>query len=250
MRRIWLIAGVALLVSVTNLTACGSGSSSQSIVVLAAASLRPTFSQIGERFKADNPGVGVLFDFASSSDLATQMTSGAAADVFASADTAQMARIAKAGLIGRPVDFASNTLVIVTAPGNPKNVESFADLARPGLKVVISPPPMPCGVATRRVENSTGVHLNPVSEEPDVEDVLNKVAIGEADAGLVNLTDAVSAGEKVTTVKFPEAAGAVNVYPIAVLKKAPHPQLAQKFVELVTGQQGQKILDQAGFGKP
>jgi molybdate transport system substrate-binding protein len=220
-------------------------------VVFAAASLKPAFTQIAQQFKADNPGNGVDFEFGGSSDLATQLTQGATADVFASADTAQMDVVVKAGLLaGSPANFASNTLVIVTTPGNPKKIGSFADLAKPGINVVICQQPVPCGSATQRIENSTGVHLNPVSEELSVTDVLNKVTTGQADAALVYVTDAKSAGDKVTTVNFPEAAGAVNVYPVGVLKKAPQSTMAQKFVALVTSDTGQKILAQSGFAKP
>jgi len=261
MCRIWVTTGLMSLTLIANLTGCGSKSPSTShsssalapgaITVFAAASLKPTFTQIAEHFKTDNPGANVDFDFAGSSELATQLTQGATADVFASADTAQMNTVASAGLLGgTPVNFASNTLVIVTAPGNPKKVESFADLTKPGLSVVICQRPVPCGAATHLIEDKTGVQINPVSEEPNVTDVLNKVTTGQADVGLVYITDAVNAGDKVATVKFPEAAHAVNVYPIAVLKKTPQQALAQKFVDLVTGATGQKILDQAGFGKP
>lgn len=262
MRRIWVLAGFLSLILVTHLTGCGSkspsasqsslpGPSSGNVVVFAAASLKPAFTQLGERFRSENPGARVDFDFAGSSELATQLTQGASADVFASADTPQMDTVAKAGLTaGSPVNFASNTLVIVTAPGDPRQIHSFADLAKPGLKVVVCQQPVPCGSATGRVEDNTGVHLNPVSEEPSVSDVLTKVTSGEADAGLVYVTDALNAGDKVSTVKFPEAAGAVNVYPIAVLKRAAQPALAHKFVDLVTGETGQKVLDQAGFEKP
>ena len=255
MRRIGILAGLVSIMLVGGLVACSSSSQpsqgSHSILVFAAASLKSAFTQIGERFKTDNPGVSVEFSFAGSSELATQLTQGAAADVFASADTAQMDKVAKAGLLaGDPTTFASNTLVIVTAPGNPKKVGSFADLAKPGVSVVVCQQPVPCGSATRRIEDSTGINLNPVSEEPSVTDVLNKVTTGQADAALVYVTDALSAGNKVATVKFPEAAGAVNVYPIAVLKKAPQPTLAQKFVAMVTAETGSKILDQSGFAKP
>jgi molybdate transport system substrate-binding protein len=228
-----------------------SGPGSGKIVVFAAASLKPAFTQISQQFKTDNPGGSVDFEFGGSSDLATQLTQGATADVFASADTAQMNTVAKAGLLaGDPANFASNTLVIVTAPGNPKSIGSFADLTKPGLGVVICQKPVPCGAATQRVEDKTGVHLNPVSEELSVTDVLNKVTTGQADAGLVYVTDAHNAANKVATVNFPEATGAVNVYPIGVLKNAPQPALAQKFVAMVTGEVGQKILAQAGFAKP
>jgi molybdate transport system substrate-binding protein len=263
MRRIWWIAGFMPLVLVTNLTGCSakspSGSQSlwpgepaaESIVVFAAASLKPAFTQIAGQFNTDNPDAGIDFDFAGSSELATQLTQGASADVFASADRMQMDTIAKAGLTAsNPVNFASNTLVIVTSHGDPKQIKSFADLARPGLKVVVCQQPVPCGAATERIEDTTSVRLNPVSEEPDVSDVLAKVTSGEADAGLVYVTDALNADDKVTTVKIPESAGAVNVYPIAVLERAPQPALAQKFIDLVTGETGQKILDQVGFARP
>lgn len=261
MRRVGALAGLISTILVAGLAACGSKSPSPppsqtttlagSIVVFAAASLKPAFTALGQQFKNDNAGSGVEFDFAGSSELATQLTQGATADVFASADTAQMDTVAKAGLLaGNPANFASNTLVIVTAPGNPKKIGAFADLAKPGINVVVCQQPVPCGAATQRIENTTGVHLNPVSEELSVTDALNKVTTGQADAALVYLTDAKSAGDKVTTVNFPEAATAVNVYPIAVLKKAPQPAVAQKFVALVTSEAGQKIFAQSGFAKP
>ncbi|MEZ0352640.1 molybdate ABC transporter substrate-binding protein [Mycobacterium sp. pR1184] len=260
MRRIAVLAWLVCTIPVASLVACSSkpssspgqsSSPSASIVVFAAASLKPAFTQLGQLFKADNPGSGVEFDFAGSSELATQLTQGASADVFASADTAQMDTLVKAGLLaGNPTNFAANTLVIVTAPGNPRNIGSFADLATPGVSVVICQQPVPCGAATQRIEDSTGVHLNPVSEETSVTDVLNKVTTGQADAALVYVTDAKNAKEKVATVNFPEAAGAVNVYPIGVLKKASQPATAQKFVTLVTSDAGRKILAQYGFAKP
>jgi len=262
MRRIEFLGFLVSTMLLAGLLGCSSTTSQPSqpgqagqatgkIVVMAAASLKTVFSQISEQFKTDNPGSIVDFEFAGSSELATQLTQGATADVFASADAAQMNTVAKAGLLaGDPTNFASNTLTIVTAPGNPKKIGSFADLNKPGLNVVICQKPVPCGSATQRVEDSTGVHLNPVSEELSVTDVLNKVTSGQADAALVYVTDALRAADKVTTVNFPEAAGAVNVYPIAVLKKAPQPTLAQKFVALVTSETGQKILAQSGFAKP
>ncbi|WP_068188759.1 molybdate ABC transporter substrate-binding protein [Mycobacterium sp. UM_CSW] len=261
MRRIGILAGLVSTILLAGLVGCSSKTPSSSspqpaqpagkVVVFAAASLKPAFGQISDQFKAQNPGSTVDFEFAGSSELAKQLTQGATADVFASADTAQMDTVAKAGLLaGSPTNFASNTLVIVTAPGNPKKVGSFADLAKPGLSVVICQKPVPCGSATQRVEDSTGVRLNPVSEELNVTDVLNKVTTGQADAGLVYVTDAHSAGNKVATVNFPEAAGAVNVYPIAVLKNAAQATLAQKFVAMVTGDIGQNILAQLGFAKP
>ena len=262
--RHWARICVVPLVLVTMVSGCGSAppashtssssdghSPAQSIMVFAAAPLKPTFTLLAGKFQADNPGSTVDFDFAGSSELATRLTSGAAADVFASTDTAQMDTVAKAGLTETdPVNFASNTLVIVTAPGDPKQIHSFADLAKPGLNVVVCREPVPCAAATERIEDNTGVHLNPVSEEPVVSDVLAKVTRGEADAGLVYVTDARNAGNEVSTVKFAESAAAAVPYPIAILKHASRPALAQKFIDLVTGATGQKVLSQAGFAGP
>jgi molybdate transport system substrate-binding protein len=171
--------------------------------------------------------------------------------VFASADTKNMDKAAQAGLLaGDPVKFASNTLTIAVAPGNPKKIASFKDLTQQGLNVVVCAPQVPCGSAAQKVEQATGVTLNPVSEESSVSDVLNKVTTGQADAGIVYVTDAIGAGDKVTAVAFPESAGAVNTYPIAALKGSKHPDLARKFVDLVAGESGQKVLTAAGFAKP
>ncbi len=243
-----LAAGVSL--AAATLSGCSANDhQSSSITVFAAASLKPAFTEIAEQFQTDNPGVSVEFNFAGSSELATQLVEGADADVFASADTAQMDKVDQVGLLDGPrTDFASNTLVIVTAPDNPKKIGSFADLARPELNVVICQTPVPCGAATQRVEDAANVHLNPVSEEPNVTDVLNKVTTGQADAGVVYITDALNAGDTVATVKFPEAADAVNVYPIALLRQAP--EAAENFVFMVTGEFGEKVLDKYGFAKP
>ena len=244
-----LRAPALAMVLAAGLVACGS--KPPSLMVFAAASLKQVFTQIGDRFKADNPGTTVDFSFAGSSDLVEQLTQGAKADVFASADPQNLRKATSTGLVaGQPVNFASNTLVIAVVPGNPKGIASFADLRRPGLDVVVCARPVPCGAATQKVEDATGVQLNPISEEESVTDVLNKVTTGQADDGLVYVTDATGAGGKVTTVRFAEAAGAVNVYPIAALKGSAHPDLARKFVDSVTGGQGQQILAQAGFAKP
>ncbi|MHC9296661.1 molybdate ABC transporter substrate-binding protein [Mycobacterium sp. LTG2003] len=235
-------------------SACSSEPSTQaadSVVVFAAASLKPAFIEIGERFKADNPGAEIEFSFAGSSDLVTQLTQGADADVFASADTRNMDKAVQARLVdGEPVNFATNTLTIAVAPGNPKGIKSFQDLAKPGVSVVVCAPPVPCGGATEKVEKATAVTLSPVSEETSVTDVLNKVTTGQADAGIVYVTDAADAGDKVTSVPFPESAQAVNTYPIAVLKDSRNADLANRFVGLVTGEAGQKVLAEEGFTKP
>ena len=260
-----LASRVAAVAAVLGLAVAGCSSSDQAsspssttgaaaggkLIVFAAASLKKSFTEIGEQFKTDNPGADVEFSFAGSSDLVTQLTQGAPADVFASADTKNMDKAAQAGLLaGNPVNFASNTLTIVVAPGNPKKIGSFKDLAQPGLSVVVCAPQVPCGSATQKVEQAAGVRLNPVSEESQVTDVLTKVETGQADAGLVYVTDVIGAGNKVTGVPFPEAANAVNTYPIGVLKESKNQDLASKFVALVTSDSGQKVLSAAGFAKP
>jgi molybdate transport system substrate-binding protein len=255
-----IAAAVALLLGVV--TGCGSSDDASSasstssteggeLIVFAAASLNKSFTEIGEQFKTDNPGTDIEFSFAGSSDLVTQLTQGAPADVFASADTKNMDKAAQAELLaGAPVNFASNALTIVAAAGNPKKIASFKDLTQPGLSVVVCAPQVPCGSATETVEKATGVQLDPVSEESQVTDVLNKVTTGEADAGLVYVTDAQAAGDKVAAVPFPESADAVNTYPIAVLEQSKDQDLAGKFVDAVTGEAGQKLLSAAGFAKP
>jgi molybdate transport system substrate-binding protein len=268
MRRATTITLATLVATTTLLSGCSSSSESTStstsaagssgssaptgkLMVFAAASLKGTFTDISKQFATDNPGASVEFNFAGSSDLVTQLTQGAPADVFASADTKNMDKAASAGLLaGDPVNFASNTLTIAVAPGNPKDIKSFQDLTKPGTTVVTCAPQVPCGSATKNIEDTTGVQLAPVSEESSVTDVLNKITTGQADAGLVYVTDAISAGDKVTSVPFPESSGAVNVYPIAALKQSSNAALAKKFVDYVTSDAGQKVLSQAGFAKP
>ena len=221
------------------------------LTVFAAASLKKTFTELGTRFETDHPGTTVTFNFAGSSDLVAQLTQGAPADVFAAADTNNMTKATAAGVVaGSPVNFATNTLTIVTAPGNPKGIATFADLAKPGTQVVVCAPQVPCGSATDKVEKAAGVELSPVSEESAVTDVLGKITSGQADAGLVYVTDATGAGDKVTAVAFPESADAVNTYPVTVLKDATNPQAAQAFVDLVTGSTGRDVLTAAGFAAP
>ncbi|MDT5367623.1 MAG: molybdate transport system substrate-binding protein [Mycobacterium sp.] len=251
MRRI-LGTAAAALTAAAMLAGCSNSSpNSGDITVFAASSLKSAFTALGAQLEEGNPGTRVNFSFAGSSDLVAQLTGGAPADVFASADTATMTKVVDASLVaGNPVSFATNTLTIVTPPGNPKHIASFADLAKPGTQVVVCAPQVPCGAATKKVEAATGTALTPVSEESTVTDVLGKVTAGQADAGLVYVTDAAGAGDKVTAVAFPEAGGAVNTYPIAVLKGSKNAAAAQRFVDLVTGPDGRKVLAGAGFAAP
>ena len=219
--------------------------------MFAAASLKSAFTEIGDRFKASHPGVTVTFGFAGSSDLVTQIQSGAPADVFASADTINMDKAVADDLVdGTPVKFAANTMEIAVPPGNPANIASLRDLAKPDVQVVVCAPQVPCGSATQKIETASGVTLTPVSEEASVTDVLNKVTSKEADAGLVYVTDVKGAGDKVEGVPFPESSDAVNVYPIAPLSASRNKEVATQFVAAVTGEEGQQVLADAGFAKP
>ncbi len=240
-------------------TAAGAGGSTSSagegarlsgtLTVFAAASLKATFTKLAAEFEAANPGTKVALSFAGSSDLVTQISQGAPADVFASADTKNMAKLADAGLLdGTAANFATNVLAIAVPPANPASIASFADLARPGVRVVVCAGQVPCGAATAAVEKATGVTLNPVSEESSVTDVLGKVTSGEADAGVVYVTDVKTAGDKVKGIPFAEADQAVNTYPIATVGSSKNKELAAAFVALVTGAEGKKVLGDAGFG--
>jgi molybdate transport system substrate-binding protein len=196
--------------------------------------------------------VTVRFSFGGSSDLVAQLQQGAPADVFASADADNMDKATADDLIaGDPVNFATNTLEIAVPPDNPAAVASLEDLAKPGTKVVVCAAEVPCGAAARRVEDDAGVDIQPVSEEQSVTDVLNKVSTGEADAGLVYVTDVQAAGDnKVKGITFPESSSVVNTYPIGPLADSKNKDLAEEFVDLVTGDAGQQILADAGFAKP
>jgi molybdate transport system substrate-binding protein len=149
-----------------------------------------------------------------------------------------------------PQDFATNVLEIAVPPGNPAGIKTFQDLAKPGLNLVVCAPEVPCGAAAQQVAEKAGVTLKPVSEEQSVTDVLAKVTSGEADAGLVYVTDVKGAGSDVQGIPFPESAQVVNVYPIAPVKGTDQSDLAQEFVDMVLGDTGQQILKDAGFGQP
>ncbi|KRE79274.1 molybdate ABC transporter substrate-binding protein [Arthrobacter sp. Soil763] len=246
-----LLAAGALALGTGACAGPGNGSGGRTLTVFAAASLKAPFTELARDFEAGHPGTTVTLSFAGSADLATQLSQGAPADVFASADAKNMAKVLDAGLVeGTPRNFASNVLALAVPPANPADIASFADLARPGVRVVVCAAQVPCGAAARTVQAAAGVTLKPVSEESSVTDVLGKVTSGEADAGLVYVTDVRSAGSKVKEIPFPESAAAVNRYPIAALKNGREADLADAFTAEVTGDRGQKILAGAGFGKP
>ena len=256
-----LLGTLASALLVTTLAACGSSDSASddtaaapektTITVFAAASLKDSFTQIGKEFEAANDGVTVRFNFAGSSDLVAQIQQGAPADVFASADTKNMAKATADDLVeGTPADFATNTLEIATPPDNPAKIDSLDDLAGPDVKVVVCAAEVPCGAAAAGVEEASGVDIEPVSEEQSVTDVLNKIVAGEADAGLVYVTDVKGAGGKVAGVPFPESSDVVNTYPIAALSESKHPDVAEAFRDFVSTGPGQATLKRAGFGAP
>lgn len=233
----------------------GSGSTATrltgTLTVFAAASLTGVFTDLGNQLKAANPGLQVRFDFAGSSTLATQLTQGAPADVFASANEAQMKVVTDAGLqTAAPTIFTENVLEIAVPKGNPGHVTGLADFARPDLTLAICAPEVPCGAAARKVFQATGITAVPDTEEEDVKAALTKVQLGEVDAALVYATDVQAAGSEVAGIPFPEAEQAINEYPICTLKAAPNPEAARAFVDLVQSAEGQQALTAAGFGKP
>ncbi len=252
MSRRTVRAALAAVVAGALAAGCGGmPADGATLTVLAAASLRDVFEDLGDTFRADHPGATVRLSFAGSSDLVAQVQQGAPADVVATADTVTMDRLATEGLLaGDPVAFATNVLEIAVPAGNPAGVASLADLARDDVTLVVCAPQVPCGRATAAVASAAGLALRPVSEEQSVTDVLGKVVAGEADAGLVYATDVRAAGDAVEGVAFPESAGAVNTYPVAVLDAAAEPGLARQFVDLVTGPVGQEVLASAGFAAP
>ncbi|QCR44292.1 molybdate ABC transporter substrate-binding protein [Curtobacterium sp. SGAir0471] len=231
--------------------ATGSAGPSGSITVFAAASLQRTFTELGKQYEQQHPGTTITFSFAGSSDLVSQIRNGAPADVFASADEANMAKLATTDLAtGWPRDFATNTLEIAVAPGNPEHVADLRDLTASDLQVVTCAAPVPCGAATAKVERAAGIELRPVSEEQSVTDVLGKVESGQADAGLVYVTDVEGSGGKVEGVPFAQSSEAVNTYPIGVLTESANPVLAASFAAYVRSDAGRAVLSAAGFGAP
>jgi molybdate transport system substrate-binding protein len=226
------------------------------LTVFAAASLRDVFSALGTTFEKDHPGVQPQFNFAGSDELRRQIEQGAPADVFASADTKHVEAARNAGLVDAPKVFATNVPVIVVPADNPGKVKSLADL--PTVKrLVIGAPEVPIGNYTRQILEKAKAQLGPdfparvqarvASREFNVRQVLTKVSLGEADAGIVYRTDARSAGDKVRVVEIPAEFNVLADYVIAIVARAPHPELARAWVTLLTGPAGQTALEGAGF---
>jgi molybdate transport system substrate-binding protein len=221
------------------------------VTVFAAASLTDAFTELGEAFTAANPDATVTFNFAASSELVTQIGEGAPADVFASADVNNMAKLTDAGNnASEPVVFTTNLAEIIVGPGNPKGITGVADLASEDLIVISCALEVPCGRYAQQILDNAGVTVTFKSLDENVRAVVSKVTLGEADAGIVYVTDVISAGDAAEGVEIPADINVVAEYPIAVTKDAPNPAAAQTFINFVLSAEGQAILDSYGFVSP
>ena len=228
----------------------GSSSSTGSITVFAAASLTGSFTQLGKQFEAAHKGDTVKFSFGPSSGLATEITSGAPADVFASAAPANMQQVVSAGDASSPQNFAKNKAEVAVPPDNPGKVTTAKDLAKKSVKVALCQPQVPCGVVASDVFKNLGIKVKPVTLQPDVKSVLTQVETGNVDAGMVYVTDVKAAGSKVKGVTIPASDNATTLYPIATISSSKHKSIAQAFVSYVLSPTGQQVLATAGFEKP
>jgi molybdate transport system substrate-binding protein len=247
----------AVLAAALVLAACGgddnSGGSSGAaspaeIKVFAAASLTAAFTELGQQYTSANGGTKVTCNFAGSQALATQIQQAAPADVFASADLTNMDKVKD--LVGTPKSFASNLLQIVVEKGNPKGIKKLDDLASKDVKVVLAAEEVPAGKYAKQVLDQAGVSVQPVSQEDNVKAVVTKVSLGEADAGIVYVTDVTAGGDKVEGVEIPKDQNVTATYPIATVKASKAPDKAQAFMDLVLSDQGQQVLKSYGFLPP
>jgi molybdate transport system substrate-binding protein len=243
-------AALALALGMAAAAAAQPSGAPAPLAVFAAASLTEVFRSLEPKWLAGAQHRPLAFQFAASSALALQIEEGAPADVLATADEVTMKRVADKGLVGKPALFARNRLVIAVEKGNPKHVANLADLARPDLVVVLAAPEVPAGRYARQLLDGAHVAVAPRSLEENVKAVLTKVSLGEADAGIVYVTDVRAAAGKVEAVAVPEAAGVEVGYWIAPLAKAPHADAARAFVDLVLGAAGRAALEKAGFTPP
>jgi molybdate transport system substrate-binding protein len=230
--------------STTNAAITGS------LNVFAAASLTGAFNTAKSTLSAASPGLSLTYNFAGSNTLVSQITQGAPADVFASADSPNMQKLVTAGLVNTPVTFAKNKLEIAVAPGNPKGITGLADLAKPGVTVVLEAVGVPAGDYTRSILTSQNITVTPKSLETDVKSAIAKVSSGEADATVVYVTDVKAAGSTVTGVSVPDNLQPNISYPIAVVKATKNPSGAQAFINSAVSGDVQKALEAAGFLPP
>ena len=245
-----LVAVAAAGCSSSSSTSSTPSSSTGTITVFAAASLMQTFTQLGKQFEAAHKGDTVKFSFGPSSGLATEITSGAPADVFASASPATMDVVVKAGDAASPQNFAKNVMEVAVPPNNPANVTSVTDLAKSSVKVALCQPTVPCGVVAAEVFKNAGITVKPVTLEADVDSVVTQVETGNVDAGMVYVTNVLSAGSKVKGITIPASDNASTLYPIATISSSKHKSEAQAFINYVLSPAGQQVLAAAGFQKP
>jgi molybdate transport system substrate-binding protein len=261
MRRFAVVAAAVAVGAVAGCSGSGAsnpgsspaaspGDSKGTITVFAASSLTGAFTTLGKRFEAAHPGDTVTFSFGPSSGLAQQITSGAPADVFASASTTNMQQVVSAGDAGTPTSFVKNIMEVAVPPANPGHVSSVKDLAKSPVKVAVCQPQVPCGAVAAKVFSNAGIKVKPVTLEPDVKSVLTKVELGDVDAGMVYVTDVLSAGSKVKGVTIPASDNTSTTYPIATISKSSHQSIAQQFVAYVLSPAGQQVLTAAGFERP
>ncbi len=230
------------------------------LTVFAAASLTESFNEIKGIFEKANPGVKVEYNYAGSSALVTQLTQGAKADVFASADQPNMDNATKGGVIaGTPRIFATNKLVIIVPKENKAGITTPKDLAKPGIKFDTAQPSVPVGMYTQTVLDNfvklptygadfkAAVNKNTVSQEDTVKAIVQKVQLGEADAGIVYATDAQAAADKLTTIPIPDAQNVIATYPIALVKESKQDATGQKFLDYLLAADGQAVLKKYGF---
>ncbi len=253
---------VVLLLSVL-ITGCLPASTVEpvSLNVFAASSLTDAFTEIGENFEAANSGVTVTFNFAGSQSLRTQIEEGAPADVFASASGKEMDEAVAGKFIteGTPQTFLNNKLVVILPADNPAGLETLEDLADPGIKIVLAAEEVPVGNYARQalelMNSSFGsdfkdkVLANIVSNEDNVKQVVSKVQLGEADAGIAYVSDIVASPD-LKTIEIPIELNAIAKYPIAPLAASEHVELTQAFVEYVLSAEGQAVLQKWGFAPP
>lgn len=249
-RQVGALAAAGMMAATAGLSGCSQ--QTETLTVFAAASLEPSFTKLGEQYKAET-GNEVNFSFGGSADLLSQLKNGAPADVLATADEATMKKATEdssGALVKSSSIFAKNEITIATADGNPKHISDLASLNQPDLRVVTCAAQVPCGRATKKITDDAGVALKPVSEENSVTDVLGKLTSGQADAALVYRTDVKRASKPVAEVEIPTAAQFANSYPIARTAGTKNDEAAQKFIEYVLSDSGRKVLDEAGFDRP
>ncbi len=251
----WLLT---LTLLSTGCTASPAGSRPAQLNVFAAASLQGAFTGLAAEFETAHPGVEIRLNFAGSQSLRLQIEEGAPVDLFASANPEQMRVLQRAGLMQPPAIFTRNRMVVILPAANPAGIATLSDLARPGQKLVLAGPAVPAGQYARVVlanlnpslgaNYSQHVLANLVSEEENVKSVLAKVQLGEADAGIVYLSDVTPAvKDALRLIEFPGAANVQAAYPLAVAAHSPAPELARQFAAFVLSSRGQSVLAQHGF---